>query len=61
MRQVYRKLISNLADSQVFRKKDKTKWHCTNCGYVYEGNEAPKICPACQHPQSYYEVLAENY
>ncbi len=57
----YRKLISNLADSQVFKKKDKTKWHCTNCGYVYEGNEAPKICPACQHPQSYYEVLAENY
>ncbi|MFA5079878.1 MAG: rubrerythrin family protein [Dehalococcoidia bacterium] len=57
----YRKLISNVAESQVFKKKDKIKWHCTNCGYVYEGNEAPKICPACRHPQSYYEMLAENY
>jgi rubrerythrin len=57
----YRKLISNVAESQVFKKKDKIKWHCTNCGYIYEGNEAPNKCPACRHPQSYYEVLAENY
>ncbi len=57
----YRKLISNAAESQVFKKKEKVKWHCTNCGYIYEGNEAPKKCPACLHPQSFYEVLAENY
>lgn len=43
------------------RKKTSVKWHCTNCGYVLEGTEAPKECPACKHPQSFYEVLAENY
>ena len=57
----YRKLINNVAEVQVFKKKEKIKWHCTNCGYIHEGNEAPKKCPACLHPQSYYEVLAENY
>jgi rubrerythrin len=57
----YRKLIANIANSEVFKKKMTTKWHCTNCGYVHEGPEAPKECPACKHPQSYYEVLAENY
>ena len=57
----YRKLISNIANGQVFKKKATVKWHCTNCGYVVEGAEAPKQCPACKHPQAYYEVLAENY
>jgi rubrerythrin len=57
----YRKLIANIAGNEVFKKKTTVKWHCTNCGYVYEGNEAPKECPACKHPQAYYEVLAENY
>jgi len=57
----YRKLINNIAGKEVFRKKAAVKWHCTNCGYVVEGREAPKECPACKHPQSYYEVLAENF
>ena len=57
----YRKLAANIDKSEVFKKKAQTKWHCINCGYVYEGDEAPKECPACKHPQSYYEVLAENY
>jgi rubrerythrin len=57
----YRKLVANIASSEVFKKKAATKWHCTNCGYVHEGPEAPKECPACKHPQAYYEVLAENY
>jgi rubrerythrin len=57
----YRKLISNVAEAQVFKKKEKTKWHCTNCGYIFEGSEAPRECPACRHAQSYYELLAENY
>jgi len=57
----YRKLIKNIEGSEVFRKKTAVKWHCINCGYVHEGTEAPKECPACKHPQSYYEVLAENY
>ena len=57
----YRKLASNIGAGEVFKKKAATKWHCINCGYVYEGPEAPKECPACRHPQSYYEVLAENF
>jgi rubrerythrin len=57
----YRKLIANIASNEVFKKKTTVKWHCTNCGYVHEGPDAPKECPACKHPQSYYEVLAENY
>ena len=57
----YRKLIANIAGNEVFKKKATVKWHCTNCGYVHEGPEVPKECPACKHPQSYYEVLAENY
>ncbi len=57
----YRKLINNLRDAEVFKKKTTVKWHCINCGYVIEGIEAPKDCPACKHPQAYYEVLAENY
>ena len=57
----YRKLINNIAAGEVFRKKAPVKWHCINCGYVLEGTEAPRECPACKHPQAFYEVLAENY
>ncbi len=57
----YRKLIANLENNEVFKKKASVKWHCINCGYVHEGTDAPKECPACNHPQSYYEMLAENY
>ena len=57
----YRKLINNLASGEVFKKKNPVKWHCINCGYVIESAEAPRECPACKHPQSFYEVLAENY
>ena len=57
----YRKLVGNLEKGEVFKKPAPVKWHCTNCGYVFEGSEAPKECPACKHPQAYYELLAENY
>ncbi len=57
----YRKLAENVNNGEVFKKKTAVKWHCINCGYIYEGTEPPKQCPACQHPQSYYEILAENY
>lgn len=57
----YRKLISNIKDNAVFKKGKKVKWHCLNCGYVLEGESAPKSCPACLHPQSYFEVLAKNF
>jgi len=57
----YRKLLDNVKNKKVFKKDKIVKWHCRNCGYVYEGKEAPKVCPACKHPQSYYELLCENY
>ena len=57
----YRKLIHNIVNNEVFKKKTAVKWHCINCGYVIEGVEAPSECPACKHPQSFYEVLSENY
>ncbi len=57
----YRKLIANIDKGEVFKRKPKVKWHCINCGYVFEGEEPPKECPACRHPQSFYEVLAENW
>ena len=57
----YRKLINNVTKKEVFKKNKAVKWHCLNCGYIFEGVKAPKLCPACLHPQSYYEVLAANY
>jgi rubrerythrin len=57
----YRELIDNLAHGAVFKKKASVKWHCITCGYVSEGTDAPKECPACSHPQAFFEVLAENY
>lgn len=57
----YRKLIENISKREVFKKKEPVKWHCRNCGYVVEGMIAPDQCPACKHPQAYYEVLAQNY
>ncbi len=57
----YRSLIDNIKNKTVFKKKNVVKWHCRNCGYIHEGAVAPEQCPACKHPQAYYEVLAENY
>ncbi len=57
----YLKLAANVENGEVFKKKTSVKWHCTNCGYIHEDTEAPDVCPACKHPQSYYELLAENY
>ena len=57
----YRKLLKNLKEGKVFKKDTAVKWKCRNCGYVHEAKQAPEKCPACAHPQSYYELLAENY
>ncbi len=57
----YRKLIENVTGNEVFKKKTPVKWHCINCGFIHEGNEALKECPACKHPQSFFEVLAFNF
>ncbi|MFQ6076154.1 MAG: rubrerythrin [Candidatus Bathyarchaeia archaeon] len=57
----YRALLKNLEEGKVFKKDMSTKWKCRNCGYVHGGREAPVKCPACSYPQSYYELLCENY
>jgi rubrerythrin len=57
----YLKLLANVEQGKVFKKDVPTKWKCRNCGYVFEGTEAPEKCPVCQHPRSYYEVWCENY
>ena len=57
----FRKLLKNIKDGTVFKKEKIVKWKCLNCGYVHEGTEAPEKCPACAHPQGYYELLGENY
>ncbi|UCH38254.1 MAG: rubrerythrin family protein [Candidatus Bathyarchaeota archaeon] len=57
----YRKLLVNVQTDRVFKKDTVVRWKCRNCGYVHQGKEAPEICPACLHAQSYYELLAENY
>ncbi len=57
----YSKLGANLDKGEVFKRTTAVKWHCINCGYIAEGTEPPKVCPACKHPQAFYEVLAENW
>lgn len=57
----YNKLAANVAENKVFKKDEKVLWKCDNCGYIHEGPEAPGKCPACLHPQSYFEVFVETY
>ena len=57
----YRKLISNLENGLVFSRDGDTIWQCRNCGHIVIGREAPKVCPVCAHPQSYFEIKKENY
>ena len=57
----YLRLLKNVTEGNVFKKKAPMKWHCRNCGYVFEGKDVPDKCPVCQHPKAFFEVLAENY
>lgn len=57
----YLKLLSRITDGDFFRRDGKIWWQCRNCGYIVEAEEAPKACPACLHPQSYFEPKKENY
>ncbi|KYZ78061.1 rubrerythrin [Anaerosporomusa subterranea] len=57
----YRKLYANIENGSVFKKDTVVQWKCANCGYIHEGPEAPKGCPACAHPQGYFEVFVETY
>jgi len=57
----YEGLLANVKNETVFKKDKPVVWRCLNCGYLHEGEEAPKTCPACVHTQAYFEVLAENW
>ncbi|WP_416334727.1 rubrerythrin [Anaerococcus sp. DFU013_CI05] len=60
-RERYQALKDNIENDRVFKKDEEVIWMCGNCGYLYEGKEAPKICPACAHPQDYFELARFNY
>ena len=57
----YRKLLENIKEEKVFKREEIKEWKCDNCGYIHKGEEAPKVCPVCQHPQAYFEMFCENY
>ena len=57
----YLDLLKNEKEGKAFKKDSSVKWHCRNCGFVFEGREVPERCPVCKHPRAYFEVLAENY
>ncbi len=57
----YRKLLKNVEIQEVFKKSEVKVWECRNCGHIVVGTSAPETCPVCAHPQSYFEITAENY
>ena len=57
----YRKLLANLESGEVWERIGENRWQCRNCGHIYIGEKAPEVCPVCAHPQSFFEVHAENY
>ncbi len=57
----YQKLLENIENGSVFKKEEVKRWKCGNCGYIHEGEEAPDKCPACSHPQGYFEIFTETY
>ena len=57
----YRKLLQNVTENKVFEKDGVIYWQCRNCGYVHEGKSAPVTCPACAHPQAFFEPMKQNY
>lgn len=57
----YRAFVNNIENGQVFAREEEVVWQCRNCGYIHEGKDAPQACPACLHPQAYFEIKKENY
>ena len=57
----YKTLLTNILDGQVFEKKETVRWQCANCGHIHEGPKALDVCPVCDHPKSYFQVVAKNY
>lgn len=55
------RFLNNIQENRVFEKDEEVVWQCRNCGYLHKGKKAPEICPACQHPQAYFEIKKENY
>ncbi|MBM9511971.1 rubrerythrin [Desulfogranum marinum] len=57
----YQDLRANIDNGIVFSRQEKVTWRCRNCGYLHTGNDAPEVCPACDHPQAHFELLGENW
>ena len=57
----YRALIANIEEGKVFVREEQQLWHCRNCGHIHTGAQAPGVCPVCDHPQSFFQIKAENY
>ena len=57
----YRQLLKNIQDAVVFSREGDVIWQCANCGHIVIGKQAPEVCPTCDHPQSYFQLKAENY
>ena len=57
----YRKLLQNIEEGIVFSREGDVIWQCSNCGHIVIGKKAPEVCPVCDHPQSYFQIKAENY
>ena len=57
----YRKLLANIEGGLVFSREGDMIWQCSNCGHIHIGKQAPEVCPVCNHPQSYFQIKAENY
>ena len=57
----YQAFVNNIENMKVFEKDEEVVWQCRNCGFTVKGKNAPQVCPACQHPQAYFEVKKENY
>jgi len=57
----YRKLLQNIENDEVFKRSEKSAWACRNCGYVHNGENAPGVCPCCDHPQAFFELKNDNF
>jgi len=57
----YKQLLDNLNSGKIFKREGEKAWHCSNCGHVHYGDKAPEVCPVCNHPKAYFELLATNF
>ena len=57
----FKELAENIEKGRVFKREEEVVWRCLNCGYIHSGSEPPETCPACDHPQGYFELLGENW